>query len=152
MVAAEMLKQTGHVIARHDDDSYWVELDAGDSCGGCSAKAGCGQRLFVRKSAEKYRRFLIRSELPLETGEAVTIEMDESAVLKASLLVYGLPLLALLVCLMVTAALGLSDVQVAAFTLLGLILAALSVKTLSSRLSCNPRYHPQILSHQSRNP
>lgn len=140
-----MLEQNARVIARHDSESVWVEVEPENSCGGCGASASCGTRLFKRSDDGRNRRFLVRHAEAIGVGEKVTIRLDERAVLRVSLIVYGIPLLAGVLAVMVAGGFGLGEVATALIFLGALVGSSWWVKTLSSRLACNPLYHPQLL-------
>jgi sigma-E factor negative regulatory protein RseC len=142
-----MLEQRGKITARHDGQSVWVELEREGGCSGCHAATGCGQRLFRQSAESRFQRFLVEAPPEFQVGDNVLVQIDESAVLRASLLVYGLPLLVILLALLLGSALGLANFGLGILSLLAALIAAFCVKTLSSRLSCNPRYHPQLLAH-----
>lgn len=145
-----MLEQQGRVVSREADGSLWVELDEIEACGSCQSSSSCGKRWFQKSDEQSHKRFWVPAGLPYEVGERVEVRVDETAVLRASMLIYGLPLLLIVASVFLSAWLGLSGA--AMYTVFGifLILAAGSVKTLSSRLSCNPSYHPQVLSLRDR--
>lgn len=94
-----MLTETGRVVAV-DADGFWVETIRRSSCNACGVRQGCGHGLLER--LREGQRGLIRV-LPGEAGredcrmhDHVCIGIPESLLLRASLLVYLLPLLTLL--------------------------------------------------------
>jgi sigma-E factor negative regulatory protein RseC len=139
-----MIEQLGRVVAV-DNKHVWVELHQDAHCGGCGVRDGCGQNLLQKMASGKLERMELRKTCEVNAGDWVTVGIDGAAVFNASLLVYGLPLVALVIGGASARLLGLSDVAVLFIALLGLAGAGLLVKTLSSRLACNPRYHPQLL-------
>jgi sigma-E factor negative regulatory protein RseC len=92
-----MLRETGRVVAV-EADAVWVETIPSSLCGKCAARAGCGQGIVSRASGV---RGLVRA---LESGQVaardcrvddeVDIDLPESAILRGSAWVYGIPLLA----------------------------------------------------------
>ena len=90
-----MLRETGRVVAV-ESDAVWVETIPSSLCGRCAARAGCGQGVVSRTSGV---RGLVRA---MESGDVaasecqvndeVEIELPESAILKGSAWVYGMPL------------------------------------------------------------
>ena len=91
-----MLRETGRVVAV-ETNAVWVETIPSSLCGRCAARAGCGQGVVLRASGV---RGLVRA---LESGavaasdceinDEVEIELPETAILKGSAWVYGMPLI-----------------------------------------------------------
>lgn len=92
-----MLRESGRVVAV-EDGAVWVETVRSSLCGKCAARAGCGHGVLARAGGS---RGLIRAiETPdvaavqCAVDDEVDIDLPESVVLHASLLVYLMPLLA----------------------------------------------------------
>jgi len=91
----ETLLEEGEVLAVHSASHdaparVSVRLIAGDHCEGCAAKSMC-------KSEQGDRRIMEAIDpLGVAVGDRVQVSVPGEAVLKASFLVYGLPLLLLL--------------------------------------------------------
>jgi sigma-E factor negative regulatory protein RseC len=90
-----VIEETGNVIAKSGND-IWVQVIRKSTCAGCSARHGCGQGALARLSDGRANQVLVRNEGGARTGDQVVIGIDEALLLRASLLVYGLPLTALL--------------------------------------------------------
>jgi sigma-E factor negative regulatory protein RseC len=91
----EILEEEGLVLAvepAHDDAPAIarVRLLAGDHCEGCPAKSMC------RPEAGDRRIMEVADPVGVVVGDRVRVSVPGGAVLKASFLVYGLPLLLLL--------------------------------------------------------
>ena len=95
-----MLLETGRVVAV-EDDGVWVETIRKSTCGSCSVQKGCGHGLLNRISDG--HRSLVRA-LPgkklhpsqCRVDDEVRISIPEDVILRGSLIVYILPLLAML--------------------------------------------------------
>jgi sigma-E factor negative regulatory protein RseC len=94
-----MLLETGRVVAV-ETDGVWVETVRQTTCGSCAAQKGCGHGMMNRIS--EGRRSLVRA-LPGKVQPAdcavddeVSISIPEEVILRGSLVVYILPLLAML--------------------------------------------------------
>ncbi len=92
--------ETGRVVAV-EADGVWVETIRKTTCGSCAAQKGCGHGMMNRIS--EGRRSLIRA-LPgkihpadCSVDDEVSISIPEEVILRGSLVVYILPLLAMLV-------------------------------------------------------
>jgi len=93
-----MIEETVRVVAV-DADAVWIEARRQSACGRCAARSGCGHGLLDElRSGPVVDLRLPRGASPatLAAGDQVVVGIDESALLRASLRVYGLPLLGLL--------------------------------------------------------
>lgn len=93
-----MLRESGRVVAL-ETEAVWVETLRSSACGRCTARAGCGHGALGGALAGR-KKGLIRvigsdvvSVNDCRVDDTVDIELPESAVLRASALLYGLPLL-----------------------------------------------------------
>ncbi len=91
-----MIEETALVI-RSGPGYAEVRPGKRSACGSCSAKGGCGTAL-VAGLLGRRRNNTLRLADPLGTrpGERVVLGIDEAAMVRASLLLYGLPLVTLL--------------------------------------------------------
>lgn len=92
-----MIEEQGRVVAV-EAGAVWVQTIRQSTCQSCSAKAGCGQGIMQRLGVGQqhgYVRCLVENQT-VRVGDAVLIGVPEDAVVKSSLMVYLLPLLALL--------------------------------------------------------
>ncbi|MDC0662625.1 SoxR reducing system RseC family protein [Marinobacter sp. SS21] len=95
-----MITETGRVIAQ-DGRKIWIQTIRQSACQSCAARQGCGQRVLASASGGKANQVLVENTLDARVGDEVTVAIDESALLGASMLIYALPLM-----LFVVAALG----------------------------------------------
>ncbi len=99
-----MLLERGEVVAV-DDDAVWVQTLRRSTCGSCSARQGCGHSLLESVGAQRQHRVRVLAGrlTPAEcrVGDTVVIAIPESLLLKASFLLYLLP-----VCVMLAGAAG----------------------------------------------
>ena len=93
-----MISETGQVLSV-EDDWVWVKTLRQSTCGACHARVGCGQNLLSRMVAApadiKARLQPLIGLEDLQPGDEVDIAIEEGAVVAASLLAYGIPLLML---------------------------------------------------------
>lgn len=148
-----MLTETGRVIAI-DEDGLWVETLKKTTCSGCAARHGCGQRLLASASQNMslIKALFRQDESPgtWSVGDAVSIGMEETALLKAALFVYLGPLACLILFVVAGAALGLSDGLLASLAVAGILFGGLIVR-LHAQIMNKPRcdrfsYHAVVLS------
>ncbi|MEI7996231.1 MAG: SoxR reducing system RseC family protein, partial [Methylococcaceae bacterium] len=81
------------VVVKIENRQVWVESGQNSACGGCQQKASCTTNALG--SVLKKKSVPVDSDIQLKTGDEVMVAIDESLLLRASLLLYVLPLLAL---------------------------------------------------------
>lgn len=129
-----MLIEKGKVI-RLENKAAWVMTAHMSTCNACKAQAGCGQNLMNRLlgSSADIRARIDPAYADLVVGDQVEIGIEEGAVVAASLLAYGLPLLSLILAIWFCESTSLTPVYfflVCAFALsAGLGLSRLMLRT-----------------------
>lgn len=102
---ADMSVERARVIAVEDTDStdscaLWVETFQQSTCGSCEAKASCGQGVLGRwlgRGSHCIRVLCDKGQADLFTvGQWVEIGVPDGLVVKASLLMYIMPLVAMI--------------------------------------------------------
>lgn len=88
-----MLEESGKVVALEGEHA-WVETSRRSSCGSCEAK-GCGTGALSQILGNKSQKLRVRNPIGAKPGEKVILGVAESALIKGSLAVYLVPLLAL---------------------------------------------------------
>jgi sigma-E factor negative regulatory protein RseC len=94
-----VLRESGRVVAQ-EANAVWVETVRTSACGRCAARAGCGHGALAGVMAGSGKGMIrVRDGEALAAtdcriDDTVEIELPESAVLRASAMIYGLPLLA----------------------------------------------------------
>lgn len=138
-----MITETGKVVAVTGQHA-WVQTIRTSACQSCAARNGCGQKVLASATGGRANQVRVVNSVNAQVGEDVTLGIDESALLGASLLVYALPLL-----LMVTASIighqlseG-SDFAAMAGAAAGLAFGFLISRKLQSRNAGN--YEPMLL-------
>ena len=91
-----MIHETGTVIAVSGNDA-WVQTIRESACQSCSARHGCGQKALATMSGGQSRQIRVPNTLDARPGDQVTVAIEESALLRASLLVYAVPLVVMVV-------------------------------------------------------
>lgn len=91
-----MIAETGNVVAV-DDGHAWIQTIRTKACQSCAARNGCGQKLLASATGGRANQVRVVNSVNARVGEEVTLGIDENALLGASLLVYALPLLLLVV-------------------------------------------------------
>lgn len=91
-----MITETGTVVALKGNYA-WVRTIRSTACQSCSVKQGCGQRVLAAATGGRASQVLVENNVQADVGDDVTIGIDEKALLGASLLVYALPLVLMVV-------------------------------------------------------
>jgi len=81
------------IVVKIENHQVWVEAAQNSACGGCQQKASCTTKAFG--SILKKKSVPVDSGIQLKTGDEVMVAIDESLLLRASLLLYLVPLIAL---------------------------------------------------------
>ncbi|MGO1461186.1 MAG: SoxR reducing system RseC family protein [Marinobacter sp.] len=95
-----MITESGKVVAVTGEHA-WVQTIRASACQSCSARSGCGQRVLASATGGRANQVRVLNSANASVGEEVTLGIDESALLGASLLVYALPLLLMVAASMV---------------------------------------------------
>ncbi len=142
------------IVSRVEPNVVWVKARQQSVCGACKARSGCGQEVLQRLGGSW-------SEMPVETGNfscaqlkpgaRVTIGIAENAVLTASLVTYGLPVIGMLVALLLVAPLASSVYSVFAAAV-GLYAGGLAAQQWARVYGRSAGYQPVLLSIQPVTP
>ena len=81
------------VVVKIDNHQVWVESGQTSGCGGCQQKASCTTNAIG--SVLKKKSVPVDCDIQLKTGDEVVVAIDENLLLRASLLLYLMPLIAL---------------------------------------------------------
>jgi sigma-E factor negative regulatory protein RseC len=158
-----VIVEPGKVMAV-EADGVWVETANQSACSRCAARKGCGQSLLAQVDGHRSYikvRYAGYAASDFKEGDAIEIGVDESAVLRGSLLVYCTPLIGLLGGALLGNILfgGLSGNSAAMSELatvltagIGLLLGAASVRWLSSRQCNDQRFQPVVVGIPGANP
>ncbi len=142
-----MIVEIGRIVSI-ETDSVWVETVQKTACGSCKAERGCGQRLISQLDGHtSYIRVLLDGR-PAESyrlDDEIQIGIPEEVIAKSSLIVYVIPILALVM------ATSLAHVQFAneAVTILsgltGLLFGGILVRWYSWRNRYNRELQPVLV-------
>ena len=87
-----MITETA-IVTRRDGRLVELELQRNSTCGQCELSKGCGTGALGRLLGHRSKPILIETDHQLEPGDRLELGLSESALVKASLTIYGLPLL-----------------------------------------------------------
>ncbi|MEW6764828.1 MAG: SoxR reducing system RseC family protein [Pseudomonadota bacterium] len=102
-----MLEARGRVVAI-EAGRAWVESARESACGSCSSKGHCGTALFgdALTGVGQVSRVLAVDPIGVAVGDEVVLGLPEEGMLRASLLMYGMPISGLIGGLAVAQPLG----------------------------------------------
>ena len=140
-----MIEEPGQVLSL-EVGAVWVATQRKTTCSSCSANAGCGQGL-LDKLAIGSQRGTVRAltDLNLAVGDNVVIGLREDALVRGSLLVYGLPLLGLFTGAYAAEYLAVGEPLTIAAGFIGFCIAGLGVRGHSRRHRRDPTLQPVVL-------
>jgi sigma-E factor negative regulatory protein RseC len=87
-----MLEEIARVV-KIENHQVWIESSTMNGCASCQQKASCSTNAIG--SVLKKKQVPVDSDIQLNPGDNVLVAIDESVLLRASLLLYFLPILAL---------------------------------------------------------
>ena len=152
-----MIEEFAQVVAFEGDD-IWVETQRKSACGQCSANKGCGTAVLSKVLGNKRSRVRVLNPKATEVsiGDEIVVGIEEQALVRGSLAIYMVPLLALFLFGLLGGVFAeqfnmvKTDTLVIVFSLLGLVLGFMWVKRFSGVISNDPRYQPILLHHASQ--
>ncbi|AYC33920.1 transcriptional regulator [Pseudomonas cavernae] len=140
-----MIEEAGRVVAV-ESGAVWVETLRKSTCSSCSANAGCGQGLMDKLGVGGQRGYVrALCDLQLRVGDPVVIGVREDLLVRASLLVYLLPLLMFFALAMFAERLALHEPLIIVSGLGGLALAWFIVRWRGRRKADDPALQPVVL-------
>ncbi len=144
-----MIEESAQVVAA-EGDFVWVETQRQSTCGGCAANQACGTATLAKLFGNRRTRVRALNQSGAQVGDSVIIGLDERALIRGSLAVYALPLLALFAGALIGALLSQRwALEGEALTLglgvLGLVVGLLWLKNFGQRIHADKRYQPVVL-------
>ena len=97
-----------------------VAVEFASACPRCATGKGCGAGIFTAGSGVRQVEASVRSGLEIAVDDVVEISLAPDNLLRAAVLVYGLPMLGAVVAAAIAYALSLGDAGAALAALLGL--------------------------------
>lgn len=94
-----MIEESG-VVTAIESNRITIQTQMKNSCASCAQKSHCGTGVIARAVADRSHKLELASNItsePLQVGQAVKLGIPEADLVRASAVVYLLPLLALIV-------------------------------------------------------
>lgn len=140
-----MLEETGTVVAVEGEQA-WVQTIRKSACSSCEAKSGCGQGVLSRISDGKANQVLVTNTLNLNVGDEVLIGIPEDLLVKASVMVYLLPLIMMMAAAsIIERVLNVNDGWVTLAGIVGLAFGFLLVKIYSHWHKNDQNFCPKMI-------
>ncbi|NOR41332.1 MAG: Fis family transcriptional regulator [Gammaproteobacteria bacterium] len=89
-----MIEETGRIV-EVEGVFAWIEGERTSTCGGCTARNGCGTAAIAKVLGKRRLRLRVINRINARVGDNVVIGISESGLLRGSLAVYAVPLLGL---------------------------------------------------------
>jgi sigma-E factor negative regulatory protein RseC len=90
-----LIEEKARVIAV-ENNQLLLESETRPACNACAAKQGCGTSVLSKWVGRKFTRFQAPNTVNARVGDEVVVGLAEEAMLKGSVFVYLLPLLAMI--------------------------------------------------------
>jgi len=146
-----MLKEQAKIVAV-EKEAIWVETIQLSTCGSCSARKGCGQALLSGLGAKpNYVRVLFdhnHGSSHYVVNQFVTIGLPESIVVKASLFLYLLPLVLMILFAMLGQYYFINELFAILMAGFGLFVGGFLVRFFSDKYKDDERFHPKIIEEE----
>jgi sigma-E factor negative regulatory protein RseC len=91
-----MIEETG-IVKKVKGNEVWVETQIKTTCGTCHVNKNCGTSVVAKAFAAKPELLKLISPYELKEGQAVKLGIPEEQLIGASMLVYLVPILVLIV-------------------------------------------------------
>jgi sigma-E factor negative regulatory protein RseC len=147
-----MVEEQAVVVALKDEMAM-LEVIRRKPCGLCGQTRGCGISMWGKLFRHRPHIFKAANRIDAKVGDFVIVGVEEQALLRSALLVYGVPLVALLAgALVASLAWGGEhrDTSTVIGAVLGLIVGLLWVKGHTAGHVFDSRYQPVILRADNR--
>jgi len=149
---SDACKETGLVTDFAGENRIFVKIRRAEACHSCSARTAC----FTLGGQSKEMVLELDNTINARPGDEVTLSMPEGSIIKASMVLYLIPAVGLLVGAILGNRLagiwGMSpDAVSIAGSLVGLTVGFLISKGLSVKMSKESNYAPKLYSITNRN-
>ena len=134
------------VVKRSGSDVHaLIDVDATVQCKRCAEGKGCGAGLFGTTVATRQVEALVREDITVGEGDEVRIELEPRNLLKASLIVYGLPLGFAVATAALAYLAGLGDLSAAVAALGGVAGGLLVARSQVRKSGCLREFTPTVV-------
>ncbi|MGV6988237.1 SoxR reducing system RseC family protein [Testudinibacter sp. P80/BLE/0925] len=149
-----MLVETARVLDYRNGIAS-VRCETKKGCSGCAAQAGCGAAALSELNGSKNEgSLLVELAVPerLQKGDLIEIGLQEKSMILSALLLYIVPLTALLLSTLIGSLYVENELLLALFIVAMTALAFVAIKKIGARLSRQALYQPIFLRTLNNNP
>jgi sigma-E factor negative regulatory protein RseC len=122
----------------------WVETQRQSGCQSCSSRGGCGVGIMQKALNRRQHSVRVQTDLPVQVGDHVRLVLPAAALVQASILMYFLPLLGLIIGAVVGQGLLATDGGAISGAVIGFSAVLLLIGRMQNGLSRSGRYAPRI--------
>ncbi|EPJ55467.1 MAG: hypothetical protein OFPI_03500 [Osedax symbiont Rs2] len=141
-----MIEEQALVVAVKNNQIL-VEANRQSACGKCAANSECGQSAIAQWAAAKMINIEVCNpeKITIKVGDTVVVGIDEQSFVRASVLLYLLPLLVMFVAGLIATVVGAIEWMVIAMSFSALMLSFYAIKIYSKKYQHNPSYQLVVL-------
>ena len=141
-----MFVETGKVVAERGG-TVWVQTQSKTGCSSCKVSSTCGSGIVNKAFSHKVFVTPLKNTINAHINDEVEVGIPEDLVLKASLVVYLLPLICLMLALAISSLLlpDLSEVGSILSATIGLALGFVGVRWFAKQKSQQQQLEPVLL-------
>lgn len=141
-----MIEEQATVVSVNENDVL-VAASRSSACGQCAAKEDCGQSAIAQWAAAKMVDVTVNNplQLPLVVGDVVLVGINERSFIKASLLLYFIPLLVMFVFGVIATNLGATEVIVIWLSFTALLSSFYVIKLYSKKMVNKSAYQLVVI-------
>jgi len=132
------------IVTRCNGKQVELELQRGSACAECELSQGCGTGALGRLLGKRSKPLVIETDRDFKPGDRLQLGLSESALVKASLTIYGLPLLGMVAAGLLASFVTVSEALVALAACVGFIVGFKFAAYLSQALE-HDRLTPYIV-------
>jgi sigma-E factor negative regulatory protein RseC len=138
-------------ITSLSDGTATVSVSRLIACARCASGKGCGAGLLSGNQQPAEIEVRAPKSMGLRVGDTVTLELSPDSLLKASFLVYGLPLIGVVAMLLIGWAIAapLSDGTAMVLAVVGLVVGLAIGRKQIERTHCLAEFVPKIAGHET---
>lgn len=146
----KMLTETGVVVGLNGFEAL-VQTQSRLACRSCAQSKGCGTGVIEEYLSSKTFITPLLNPLNAKVGDVVKLELPKASLVKASLVVYLLPLLLLMAFSAIASFAGFSEAYITIIGIAGLACGFLVIKFYNHKITNNEFYQPVMVSIIKRN-
>ncbi|KPK59157.1 MAG: SoxR reducing system RseC family protein [Gammaproteobacteria bacterium] len=139
-------------VLRVDGDIVWVRCEAQQGCRRCAEGRGCGGGLLGKLLGDRLRTVRAgRGDFRLAAGETVVIGLAETALVRASVVMYLIPLLTMLAAAVLAWQVGgQTEAWAISGGLIGFLTGLGYARRFGNRHDTDPRFQPVVIARSRR--